>query len=163
MLLFGLILGWVSPGGFIPWEESPLRALESLILPAIAIAMPSIAVVIRYTRGTVLEQMRKDYVRMAYSKGLKTNTVLVKHILRNALIPVITVLGMITANILGGSIIIEQVFTLPGIGRLLISAISTRDYPLAEGMILYLSFVIVIINFSIDIIYTVVDPRIKLK
>jgi peptide/nickel transport system permease protein len=163
MFIFGLLLKWVSPGGYTAWDVDPGEWLKSLILPAIAIAIPSIATVIRYTRNTVMEQMKHDYVRMAFSKGLKMNGVLFKHVLKNALIPVITVLGMITANILGGSIVIEKVFTLPGVGRLLINAISTRDLPLAQGMILYISLVIVIINFLIDIIYTIIDPRIKLK
>jgi peptide/nickel transport system permease protein len=119
--------------------------------------------VIRYTRNTVMEQMKNDYVRLAFSKGLKMNAVLFRHVLKNALIPVITVLGMITANILGGSIVIEQVFTLPGVGRLLINAISVRDLPLVQGMVLYISLVIVVTNFLIDIVYTLIDPRIKLR
>lgn len=163
MFVFGLILKWVSPGGYTSWDVNPAEAFKSLLLPSIAIALPSIATVTRYTRNSVMEQMKKDYVRLAYSKGLKTNSVLFGHVLRNALIPVVTVLGMITANILGGSIVIEQVFTLPGVGRLLINAISTRDMPLAQGMILYISLVIVLVNFVIDIIYTLIDPRIKLK
>jgi peptide/nickel transport system permease protein len=163
MFVFGLLLKWVSPGGYTPWHVNPGEAFKSLILPSIAIALPSVATVIRYTRNTVMEQMKHDYVRMAFSKGLRVNRVLFKHVLKNALIPIITVLGMITANILGGSIVIEQVFTLPGVGRLLINAISTRDLPLAQGMILYISFVIVIVNFLIDIIYTLIDPRVKLN
>lgn len=161
--VFGLILKWFSPGGYTPWSESPAEAFKSLLLPSVAIALPSIATVIRYTRNTVMEQMKNDYVRTALSKGLKMNAVLFRHVLKNAIIPVITILGMITANILGGSIVIEQVFTLPGIGRLLINAISTRDLPLVQGMILYISLMIVIINFLIDIVYTIIDPRIKLK
>ena len=161
--VFGLILKWFSPGGYTPWSESPVEAFKSLLLPSVAIALPSIATVIRYTRNTVMEQMKNDYVRTALSKGLKMNAVLFRHVLKNAIIPVITILGMITANILGGSIVIEQVFTLPGIGRLLINAISTRDLPLVQGMILYISLMIVIINFLIDIVYTIIDPRIKLK
>lgn len=163
MFVFGLVLKWFSPGGYTPWNVDPVEAFKSLLLPSIAIALPSIATVIRYTRNTVMEQMKNDYVKMAFSKGLKMNSVLYKHVLKNALVPIITVLGMITANILGGSIVIEQVFTLPGVGRLLINAISTRDLTLAQGMILYISFVIVIINFLIDIIYTIIDPRIKLN
>ncbi|RAM59200.1 peptide ABC transporter permease, partial [Mesotoga sp. SC_3PWM13N19] len=93
---------------------------------------------------------------------LNINSVLYKHVLKNSLIPIVTVLGMIAANILGGSIVIEQVFTLPGLGRLLINAISTRDLPLVQGMVLYIAFIIVIINFLIDIVYTVIDPRIRL-
>jgi peptide/nickel transport system permease protein len=163
MYIFGLTLRWVSPGGYTPWSVDPVEAFKSLLLPAVAIALPSIAAVIRYTRNTVMEQMKNDYVRLAFSKGLKMNAVLFRHVLKNALIPVITVLGMITANILGGSIVIEQVFTLPGVGRLLINAISVRDLPLVQGMVLYISLVIVVTNFLIDIVYTLIDPRIKLR
>jgi peptide/nickel transport system permease protein len=163
MYIFGLTLRWVSPGGYTPWSVDPVEAFKSLLLPAVAIALPSIAAVIRYTRNTVMEQMKNDYVRLAFSKGLKMNAVLFRHVLKNALIPVITVLGMITANILGGSIVIEQVFTLPGVGRLLINAISVRDLPLVQGMVLYISLVIVVANFLIDIVYTLIDPRIKLR
>jgi peptide/nickel transport system permease protein len=163
MYIFGLTLRWVSPGGYTPWSVDPVEAFKSLLLPAVAIALPSIATVIRYTRNTVMEQMKNDYVRLAFSKGLKMNAVLFRHVLKNALIPVITVLGMITANILGGSIVIEQVFTLPGVGRLLINAISVRDLPLVQGMVLYISLVIVVTNFLIDIVYTLIDPRIKLR
>jgi peptide/nickel transport system permease protein len=163
MYIFGLTLRWVSPGGYTPWSVDPVEAFKSLLLPAVAIALPSIATVTRYTRNTVMEQMKNDYVRLAFSKGLKMNAVLFRHVLKNALIPVITVLGMITANILGGSIVIEQVFTLPGVGRLLINAISVRDLPLVQGMVLYISLVIVVTNFLIDIVYTLIDPRIKLR
>jgi peptide/nickel transport system permease protein len=163
MYIFGLTLRWVSPGGYTPWSVDPVEAFKSLLLPAAAIALPSIATVTRYTRNTVMEQMKNDYVRLAFSKGLKMNAVLFRHVLKNALIPVITVLGMITANILGGSIVIEQVFTLPGVGRLLINAISVRDLPLVQGMVLYISLVIVVTNFLIDIVYTLIDPRIKLR
>lgn len=161
MYLFGLILNWITPGAYTPWSENIFQAFKSLILPALAIAIPNIAVVVRYLRNTILEQKNQDYTRTALSKGARPGYVLIKHILRNALIPVITVLGMITAKILAGSIIIEQVFSLPGLGRLLINAISTRDLPLVQGMILYFSVLIVLINFLIDIIYKLVDPRIQ--
>jgi peptide/nickel transport system permease protein len=161
MYFFGLILNWITPGAYTPWSENPFEAFKSLILPSLAIAIPNIAVIVRYLRNTILEQKNQDYTRTALSKGAKPGYVLTRHILRNALIPVITVLGMITATILSGSIIIEQVFSLPGLGRLLINAISTRDLPLVQGMILYFSILIVLINFLIDIIYKLVDPRIK--
>jgi peptide/nickel transport system permease protein len=161
MYLFGLILNWITPGSYTPWSENAFEAFKSLILPSLAIAIPNIAVVVRYLRNTILEQKNQDYTRTALSKGAKPGYVLTRHILRNALIPVITVLGMITAKILAGSIIIEQVFSLPGLGRLLINAISTRDLPLVQGMILYFSVLIVLINFIIDIIYKLIDPRIK--
>ena len=162
MYIFGIVLRWVSPGGYVPWSEDAVGAFKSLLLPPIAIALPSIASIIRYTRNSVMDQMKSDYVQLALSKGLNMNSVLYKHVLKNSLIPIITVLGMIAANILGGSIVIEQVFTLPGLGRLLINAISTRDLPLVQGMVLYIAFIIVIINFLIDIVYTVIDPRIRL-
>jgi len=162
MYIFGIVLRWVSPGGYVPWSEDPVGAFKSLLLPAIAIALPSIASTIRYTRNSVMDQMKSVYVQLALSKGLNINSVLYKHVLKNSLIPIVTVLGMIAANILGGSIVIEQVFTLPGLGRLLINAISTRDLPLVQGMVLYIAFIIVIINFLIDIVYTVIDPRIRL-
>ncbi|KUK67234.1 MAG: ABC-type dipeptide/oligopeptide/nickel transport system, permease component, partial [Mesotoga infera] len=135
--IFGIVLRWVSPGGFVPWSEDAYGAFKSLILPAIAIALPSIASIIRYTRNSIMDQMKNDYVQLALSKGLNLNSVLLRHVLKNALIPIITVLGMIAANILGGAIVIEQVFTLPGVGRLLINAITTRDLPLVQGMVLY--------------------------
>lgn len=161
MYLFGLILNWIAPGAYTPWSENPFEAFKSLILPSVAIAIPNIAVVVRYLRNTILEQKNQDYTKTAFSKGAKPGYVLTRHILRNALIPVTTVLGMITAEILAGSIIIEQVFSLPGVGSLLINAISTRDLPLVQGMILYFSILIVLINFIIDIIYKLIDPRIK--
>lgn len=161
MYLFGLILNWITPGSYVPWSKSIVEGFKSLLLPSVAIAIPNIAVVVRYLKNTILEQKNKDYTRTALSKGAKPGYVMTKHILRNALIPVITVLGMITARILAGSIIIEQVFSLPGMGRLLINAISTRDLPLVQGMVLYFSILIVIINFVIDIIYKLVDPRIQ--
>jgi peptide/nickel transport system permease protein len=161
MYLFGLILNWITPGAYTPWSENAFEAFKSLILPSLAIAIPNIAVIVRYLRNTILEQKNQDYTRTALSKGAKPGYVLTRHILRNALIPVVTVFGMIAAKILAGSIIIEQVFSLPGLGRLLINAISTRDLPLVQGMILYFSVLIVIINFLIDIIYKLIDPRIK--
>jgi peptide/nickel transport system permease protein len=136
MYLFGLILNWITPGAYTPWSENAFEAFKSLILPSLAIAIPNIAVIVRYLRNTILEQKNQDYTRTALSKGAKPGYVLTRHILRNALIPVVTVFGMIAAKILAGSIIIEQVFSLPGLGRLLINAISTRDLPLVQGMIL---------------------------
>ncbi|HOO75099.1 MAG TPA: ABC transporter permease [Tepiditoga sp.] len=161
IMIFGVILKWFSPGGYVSWSENPAESIKSVILPSVAIALPNIAIVIRYLKNSVLEQMKKDYVRMAYSKGLNSFRVMKNHVIRNAVIPVITVLGMIISSVLAGSLIVEQVFTLPGIGRLLISAIGNRDLPLVEGMILYISFTVLFINFIIDILYKFIDPRIK--
>lgn len=163
IMLFGLTFRIFSPGQYIPLEESIWGSIKSLILPSLAIAIPQIAVVIRYLRTTVIEQLALDYVRTGRSKGLKERVILYKHVLKNALIPVVTILGMIFADVLAGSLIIEQVFALPGLGRLLVSSISYRDFPLIQGMILYISFIVVAINFIVDILYRMLDPRIRLE
>lgn len=163
VLLFGVALSLFPIGGYVPWSENPWQALRSLFLPSLAVAIPQIAVVVRYLRTTMLEQLRQDYVRTANSKGLHGRTVLYKHVLKNALIPVVTVLGMIIADVLAGSLIIEQVFALPGFGRLLVASIGARDFPLVQGMILMTAFVVIIVNLLVDAAYKWLDPRIRLK
>lgn len=161
--IFGLSFKLFIPGKYISISTDLLGALNYLLFPATAIAIPKIAVVVRYLRSSVLEERNQDYVRTAYSKGLSNNLVLYGHILRNALIPVLTILGMIIADVLGGSLIIEQVFTIPGIGRLLIMGITNRDFPLVQGMVLYIAAIVVLINFLVDIFYHIIDPRISIK
>lgn len=161
--IFGLILMLFVPGKYIPISTDFFGALKYLFFPAMALAIPKIAVIVRYLRTSVLEEKNQDYVRTAYSKGLTNNLVLYGHILRNALIPVLTIMGMIIADVLGGSLIIEQVFTIPGIGRLLIMAITNRDFPLVQGMVLYIAAIVVLINFIVDIFYHIIDPRISIK
>lgn len=163
VLLFGVALSLFPIGGFVAWSESPWQALRSLFLPSLAVAIPQIAVIVRYLRTTMLEQLRQDYVRTANSKGLRGRTVLYKHVLKNALIPVVTVLGMIIADVLAGSLIVEQVFALPGFGRLLVSSIGARDFPLVQGMILMTAFVVIVMNLLVDLAYKWLDPRIRLK
>ncbi|KGX86616.1 ABC transporter permease [Pontibacillus litoralis] len=163
MLIFGLTFKWFSPTGYVPWSENPSEALNSLFLPSLAIAIPQIAVVVRYLRTTMIEQLQLDYVRTAKSKGLKEKSILYIHVLKNALIPVITIFGMIFADVLAGSLVIEQVFALPGFGRLLISSISYRDLPLIQGMVVIIAFIVLLMNFIIDILYRWLDPRIELK
>lgn len=111
----------------------------------------------------MLEQLKQDYVRTGYSKGLRERAVLYKHVLKNALIPVVTVMGMIFADVLGGSLVVEQVFALPGLGRLLVSSIGARDFPLVQGMILFTAVTVIATNFAVDMLYRVLDPRIRLK
>lgn len=161
--IFGLILMLFVPGKYIPISTDFFGALKYLFFPATALAIPKIAVIVRYLRTSVLEEKNQDYVRTAFSKGLTNNLVLYGHILRNALIPVLTIIGMIIADVLGGSLIIEQVFTIPGIGRLLIMAITNRDFPLVQGMVLYIAAIVVLINFIVDILYHIIDPRISIK
>ncbi|GAB6928648.1 ABC transporter permease [Paenibacillus sp. JCM 10914] len=163
ILIFGLSLKWVTVSTYIPWSESPLLALRSLLLPAIALAIPQIAIVVRYLRTTMLEQLNLDYVRTARSKGLPEKSIHYRHVLKNALLPVITIIGIHFGELLAGSLVIEQVFTLPGFGSLLITAIGNRDYPLVQGLVLIIAFTVIMINFIVDLSYRWLDPQIRLK
>ncbi len=161
--VFSVGLNWLPSMGFVPWSQSPLQCLRSLLLPALAIAFGSSAVLIRYVRASVSRQEGEDYVRTARSKGASRGRILRGHVLRNSLIPVLTIFGMLVADVLGGSIIIENVFSLPGIGKLIATSISTRDLPLIQGLTLYLAGIVVVCNFAVDILYSVIDPRIRRK
>ena len=159
--LFGILQKLIAPGGYISYQENFSGFLGYLFFPAISIALPKIAMTARFLRNSMLTELRADYVRTAYSKGATKRRVMYKHVLRNAMMPVVTFLGMIIAEIVAGSIVIEQVFSLPGIGRLLISSISTRDFPVVEILILYITFVVIFVYFLVDILYRVIDPRIS--
>ena len=159
--VFGLVLKWFQPGKFIPLSQDPGAAMEYLLFPAIAVALPKIAMVVKFLRGSILSEMNQDYVRTAYSKGNTETAVLYGHILKNAMIPVITFLAMVIAEILAGSIVVEQVFSVPGVGRLLISSISNRDFPVVQAIVLYMTAVVVTINFAVDLAYQLLDPRVK--
>ncbi|MEQ6388020.1 ABC transporter permease [Bacillaceae bacterium S4-13-58] len=163
ILVFGVLLEIFPTFGYVPWSEDFFRALQSFFLPALAIAIGNIAVVIRYLRNTILDQTKLDYVRTARCKGISEKAIVYGHILRNALIPVLTIMGLIIADTLGGSIIIENVFALPGLGNLLIQSISSRDFPLVQSMVLLIAVIVITINFIVDLLYMVVDPRIRLK
>lgn len=158
---FGLLLKWFTPGGFVSYTTNVLGFIEYLIFPAMAIALPKIAMSTKMLQGSLLGEMKKDYVRTAYSRGNRTNGVLYHHVLKNAMIPVITFLGMTLADIVAGSIIIEQVFSIPGLGRLLITSISNRDYPVVQAIIMCIAFIVIVINFLVDIIYQMIDPRVR--
>lgn len=159
--LFGLVLHWFQPGQFVQPDEDPGACLRYLVFPAIAIALPKIAMVVKFLRNSVLAEMEKDYVRTAYSRGNTKSSVLYRHVLKNAFIPVITFLALLIAEILAGSIIVEQVFSVPGVGRLLITAILNRDYPVVQAVVMYVTALVVVINFLVDLLYQAVDPRIK--
>ena len=161
--LFGILLKFFAPGGYVSYKKDFGRFLQYLLFPALSIAIPKIAMTARFLRNSMLEELKSDYVRTAYSKGCTGRRVMYGHVLRNALMPVVTFLGMIIAEIVAGSIVVEQVFGLPGIGRLLISSISTRDFPVVEILILYITFVVIFVYFLIDILYRVIDPRISGK
>ena len=163
ILYVGMNVDFFRISGYIPWSTSITGALSTLILPAVTIAIPLIAVNFRYVRTAILEQVRLDYVRTIRSKGIVERVVMYKHVLKNAMIPILTVFGIITAEIVAGTIIVEQVFSLPGIGQLLITAINNRDFPLVQGIVMYITVAVVMINFIVDILYTVLDPRIRLR
>ncbi len=159
--LFGIVFKLFSPGGYISYREDFIGFIGYLFFPALSVAIPKIAMTARFLRNSMLTEMKADYVRTAYSKGCSDKRVMYGHVLRNAMMPVITFLGMIIAEIVAGSIVVEQVFGLPGIGRLLISSISTRDFPVVQILVLYITFVVIFVYFLVDILYRVIDPRIS--
>lgn len=163
ILVFGLTLKLFSPGKYVDYNKDFIGFLGYLITPAFAIALSKIAAVVKFLRASVLQEMSKDYVRTAYSKGNRENAVLYKHILKNSLVTIFTLMGIIIADILANSIIIEQLFGIPGIGRLIVMSISTRDFPLIEALVILVAFTVVFINFFIDVLYQVIDPRIRIK
>jgi peptide/nickel transport system permease protein len=162
MILTTLTLwGWAPPLVFTPFTEDPVANLAQLILPAIAVGYRYSAVSLRMTRSTVLEVLREDYVRTARAKGLRETIVVMRHALRNALLPVVTVISLEFAFLIGGLVVTEQVFNLNGIGKLLVDAVAHRDYTLIQAIVLLLAAVFVLINFLVDMVYVVLDPRIR--
>lgn len=161
--LFGIILKCFIPGGYVSYQEEFMGFLGYLLYPAISIALPKIAMTARFLRNSMLTEIRSDYVRTAYSKGCDDKRVMYVHVLRNAMMPVVTFLGMIIAETIAGSIVVEQVFGLPGVGRLLINSISNRDFPVVEILVLYITSVVIIVYCLIDIVYRIIDPRISSK
>ena len=161
ILLFAVNLRWFSSGGFPGWDKGILISFQSLVLPAISLATVQGAILARFTRSAILETMREDYVRTARAKGLTKRITLWKHVLRNALIPVITIMGLQFANLLAGTIIVEEVFSIPGLGRLILQAISNRDITVVRDVVILLAALVVFINFIVDILYAVIDPRLK--
>ena len=161
--VFGLILRVFTPGNLIPFEEDPAAFLIYMIFPALSIAVPRIAMTVKMLRSSILEQMGQDYIRTAYSRGNDRDMVLWGHALRNALIPVITFIAVSVAEMVAGSIIIEQVFSVPGIGRLLLASIGARDFPVVQAIVVILALWVVVVNFIADVLYQYIDPRIRLN
>ena len=160
--IFGMIFKLFTPGGFVSYSENFGGFLRYLIFPSVAIALPKIAMTVKMLRGSLIDEAAKDYTRTAFSRGNNTNGVLYRHVLKNAMIPVITFLGMLLADMVAGSIVIEQVFSIPGISRILLSSISNRDYPVVEAIIMGVAAIVIIINLLVDIIYRIIDPRIEI-
>jgi peptide/nickel transport system permease protein len=161
ILLFAVHLQWLPAGGFIPWSQSPLGSLKSLLLPALSLGLIRAAVLTRLTRSGMLETLGEDYVRTARAKGLTENRVVYQHAFRNVLIPVVTILGLQIGELLAGAIVIENVFHLPGLGRLIFLAIGQRDLPVVQAVGLLIAFFIVLVNFIVDLLYGIIDPRIR--
>ena len=158
--LFSLTLSWFQLGNYPGLSGSFWASIKYLIFPAIAIALPKIAMTSRFITTSIRSELHKDYVRTAYAKGNTKNGVLYKHVLKNSMVPVVTFMGVVVADIVAGSIIVEQVFSVPGIGSLLVTAISNRDYTSASAVVLIMACFVIIINFIVDMIYKAVDPRV---
>ncbi len=163
IFLFGFTFHFFIPGEYTDYSESFFKFIGCLFFPALAIAVPSSAVLIKFLRGSIYSEFKSDYVRTARSKGASRFYILRRHVLKNAVIPAITVSAMIITEVLSGSIVIEQVFSIPGIGRLLITAISSRDYPLIQALMVYIAFIVIAVNTLADIVIMIIDPRIRLS
>ncbi|WP_025899971.1 ABC transporter permease [Sneathiella glossodoripedis] len=161
ILYFAVNLKWFPPGGFPGWDQGFWKCINALILPAVALATVQGAILARITRSSVLEVFREDFVRTARAKGLSQRATLWLHVLRNAMIPVITVMGLQFANLLAGTVVVENVFYLPGLGSTVLKAINNRDTIVVENVVLMLAAMVVITNFVVDILYAVIDPRLK--
>ena len=160
--IFAVSFGWFPVSGYGAPGAPLLERLHSLILPATVLGLLNSALIIRFTRASMLDVLGEDYVRTARSKGLSESTVVLKHALRNALVPIVTVLGLTAALMIGGAVVTETVFGLPGVGSLVVNAVLRRDYPVIQGALLVIAAIYVLINFSIDLLYVAVDPRVKL-
>jgi peptide/nickel transport system permease protein len=163
MLLFSVHWGIFSAGGFPGWGENFWGSLKALFLPALALGLIRAAILARLIRSSMLEVLREDYVRTARAKGLKESTVVYGHALKNALIPVLTIFGLQMGQLLAGAIIIENVFTLPGLGRLVFQAIGQRDLPVVRDVVVFMAAGVVVVNFLVDLSYAGADPRIRLE
>ncbi len=161
ILLFAVTLHWLPAGGFQSWKINPIGTLKSLLLPALSLGFVRAAVLARMTRSSMLEVLGEDFIRTARSKGLPKRMVVYKHAFRNAIIPVVTLIGLQIGDLLAGAIIIENVFHLPGLGRMVFEAIGQRDLPVIQGVVLLIAIVIVVINFLVDLAYRYLDPRIR--
>lgn len=161
VLVFSFWLKWLPPVGFRPFLDDPVQNLKTMIMPAIALGLPLCAVLMRFVRSSVLEVLSQEYVRTARAKGIPRRDVLFRHVMPNAGIPILTIVGIQVAGLLGGTVIIEQIFGLPGVGRYVYEAIANRDYPVVQGVTLVLAFIFVSVSLLVDVLYAVLDPRLR--
>jgi peptide/nickel transport system permease protein len=161
IVLFAVKLGWLPASGYVPFTEDPGANLAAMIMPMVATGLRESAVLMRMLRSSLLEVMHADYIRTAYAKGLRERAVIWRHALKNALVPVVTTSGLIVAGLLGGLVITESIFSIPGFGKLIIDSIFNRDYVTVQGAILVSALLVVLVNLCVDILYVLIDPRIK--
>lgn len=162
ILFFAVRLRWLPSGNYVPLTEDPLAHFERMAMPAFALGFSSAGLLARLVRSTMLDVLREDYVRTAFAKGLPQRLVVIRHALRNALIPAITVIGASLGALLGGAVVTETVFTIPGMGRLVVQSIGRRDYPVIQGAVMTIAIIYVLVNLLVDILYVYVDPRVRL-
>ncbi len=162
IILFGLVLKWFTPGRYVDYRVNTMEFLEYLWPAALAVAIPKIAMLVKFLKNSILKEMNSDYVRTAYSKGASEARVLFCHVLRNALMPAVTLLGMIIAEIMAGSIVVEQVFNLPGLGVILVSSVANRDFPVVQAVVIYIALIVIVTNSIVDILYHIIDPRVEI-
>ena len=163
VLVFSLWLRWLPPIGYVEIEKDPIGNLKTMILPALSLSLPLAAVLMRNTRSAVLEVLSQEHVRVARAKGLTERRVLGRHVILNASLPILTVVGIQVAGLLGGTVIIETIFALPGIGRYIYEAIANRDYPVVQGVTIVVATIFVVVSMTVDILYAVLDPRLRTR
>ncbi len=161
ILIFGLKLGWLPQSRFVEFRDDPVQHIKQIILPVATLSASAIAVVMRMTRSSMLEVVRQDYIRTARAKGLIEKTVVLRHALRNAINPVVSIIGLELAALLGGTVIVETIFNWPGLSSLLMSGVRSRDYPVIQGVVLLICVLTILINLMVDIAYGLLDPRIR--
>ncbi len=161
IILFAVHLGWLPSGGYVPFSESPMGWLRSLAMPAFSLALLQAGLLARITRSSMLEVLRQDYIRTAKAKGLPQRRVILKHALANAMIPIVTVVGIIVSLLLSGAVVTEALFSIPGMGQLLTQAVLNRDYPMVQGGLLLVTTFLVLVNITVDTLYAVIDPRVR--
>jgi len=161
ILYFAVRLGWFPSSGIVPLANGGLESLRYYVLPALALGFPNSALITRITRSSMLDVLQQDYVRTAASKGLSSLRVIVRHALRNAMVPIVTVVGLTIASLMGGAVVTETVFSIPGVGRLVVQSVLRRDYPVIQAAILLVATIYVMVNLVVDLIYAWVDPRIR--
>ncbi|MBX3529584.1 MAG: ABC transporter permease [Rhizobiaceae bacterium] len=161
IIVFGVLLGWLPTGGYVPITEDFLGWVRSMTLPALTLAFTQMGVIARMTRSSMLDVLDQDFIRTARAKGMSAYTVVFKHALRNALVPIVTVMGLTAGVLLSGAVVIESVFSLPGVGRLIVGSIQRRDFPIIQGGLLVTACVFVFVNLVVDILYGWLDPRVR--